>query len=298
MFNLKINIMGFFSEIKRLLFVKKSVAKSAAEKSGDYIKEKAEDIAESSKEFVKDTGETISHKTSGLRDAVMEKSKDWMDKGKDMAEDLGDKGKELFEDISEKGKELYEDISESEPVKKMADFTEDVGEKVMDAGEKVMDKFKSTSEDMGESAFDLGDKLSEKGKDWSEKIGEKVLDVKDDLVEKAKDVAGDLSEKLDATIEKAEEFEAEEAAKPKKEFSEETLDTGESLLTGSDDFFEKAAKFADGDYEAITEGTTTILDEKVEETKKEISKAAGFEDLDGDGNEIIDDAVIVDYEEE
>ena len=44
--------MGFLSEIKKLLFVKKSVAKSAADKGMDYSKEKASDLYDGSKDFV------------------------------------------------------------------------------------------------------------------------------------------------------------------------------------------------------------------------------------------------------
>jgi hypothetical protein len=53
----------------------------------------------------------------------------------------------------------------------------------------------------------------------------------------------------------------------------------------------KANKFADGDHGAFSEGKITIK-EPSEVIKKDPSKAAGFKDLDGDGNELIDDAIV------
>ncbi len=248
--------MGFLSEIKKLLFAKKSVAKSAARKSKDYVVDKAEDLEESAKHFANETGSSLKEKTSGLRDSIM-----------DTTGNIVDKGKEAWDDISEK-------VGESEIVKKAADISEDVGEKILDAGEGFMDK----------------------AKDVSESIGEKVLDVKDDLMDKARDLTSDLSEKLDDTIEKAQKMEAEEAAIPKKDFADETLDTGGSLLDGTDDFFEKASRYADGDYSGALEGKTEIIEPIEPVEKKPPAKAAGFEDLDGDGNEMIDDAIISEEE--
>ena len=123
------------------------------------------------------------------------------------------------------------------------------------------------------------------------------MDAKDSLVEKAKEVTKDLGSKLDETIEKAEKMAAEEAANPTPKFSEKTLDTGGSLLDGTDDFFNKAAKFAEGEYDSFSEGKIEITDNVTATPPKATSKAAGFTDLDGDGNELIDDAIISDEEE-
>ena len=93
-------------------------------------------------------------------------------------------------------------------------------------------------------------------------------------------------------MDKADAWAKAEEAKPKKEFADETLTTGDSLLKDTDDFFSKADKFAAGDYDSFSEGKITIQDKKVETTPKEVDKATNFDDLDGDGNEIIDDAII------
>jgi hypothetical protein len=134
----------------------------------------------------------------------------------------------------------------------------------------------------------------DKAKTTSEKVGEKVLAAKDDLVKKAKEITDDLGDKLDKTIEKAEKWQAEEDAKPKEEFAKEDLKVSEkSLLDGKDDFFSKASEYADGDYDAFDDGSPKIVNtEDLVEPLKKTGNAAGFDDLDGDGNEIIDDAII------
>ena len=127
------------------------------------------------------------------------------------------------------------------------------------------------------------------------------------MVEKAKEITGDLGEKLNATIEHANEMNdkmnAEDAAKG--EFADTTLkeklnEHDESMLEGKDDFFSNAAKFADGEYDAFSDdyGKAKIVDNpdpsSVIDKTDDGKTVPGFEDLDGDGNEIVDDAIIDD----
>jgi len=172
-------------------------------------------------------------------------------------------------DLKEKARAKMEEIGDSPVVKRAAETSEMIGEKVLDGGEKVV----------------------EKAKDLSEDVGEKVLEAKDEILKKAKEVADKASEKLAETMDKAEKWAEEESKKPKRDFAEEDLDVSESLLSDKDDFFSKASQYADGDYAAFSEGKVSI--EKIELEKKESTeKATGFVDLDGDGNEIIDDAIV------
>lgn len=55
--------------------------------------------------------------------------------------------------------------------------------------------------------------------------------------------------------------------------------------------FAKASQYADGDYDAFSEGKITI--NQTETVIKTPAKTAGQDDHDGDGNEQIDDAIIV-----
>ena len=265
--------MGFLSEIKKLLFVKKAVAKSGADKAMDFGLEKGKDLVDKSSEVLGDAGDILSNKTSGLRDAVIEKSGDafdaikdtastTMDKAGDTVGGLGDKVVAAGSTVIDKAKDVVGDITDSDAVKGAAEFTENVGDKVLDTGEAFMEKAK---------------------------------EVGAPIVERAKEVTGDLKEKLDETIVKAEAMAEEERLNPPKEFADDTVDAGGSLLEGTDDFFSKADSYADGDYGAFSEGKVKSSDERIEIDKSDrpAIQAAGFEDLDGDGDEIIDDALIL-----
>ena len=68
--------------------------------------------------------------------------------------------------------------------------------------------------------------------------------------------------------------------------------TKETLLDGKDDFFARAERYAQGDYHNEGGKDMTIGTNPDHQATKRDGKAAGFEDIDGDGDEIIDDAII------
>jgi len=245
--------MGIIKDLKNLFFASSSVAKHSAEKASDFMLDEGAELLDKTKDIVSDTGDSIMEKASGLKDTLKDKSGNIIESSKSKVSDLG------------------ESLSENPLVNKMKDFTEDVGGKVIDKG---------------------GD-LIEQGKSVSESVGEKVLDAKDKLMDKAMDVKEQVGHKLDETMDKADAWAEAEKLKPKKEFADDTIDASGSLLEGKDDFFSKADKFAEGEYDAFSEGKITIDDTKIEKPKFEDgTPATGFKDLDGDGNEIIDDAII------
>lgn len=178
----------------------------------------------------------------------------------------------FIEKTLDKANDVIIKIGENEMVQKAGHLAEEVGAKVMEKGEVVLEKAGEISEKVGAKVLDASDKA------W-----DKIGDAKDVLAEKAKEVADAIGKKFDETVEKAEAFMAEENAKPKKEFADETLTTGGSLLDAKDDFFSKASQYADGDYDAFSEG-------KVRVTKM---PQRGQEDHDGDGDPQIDDAIII-----
>ena len=232
----------------------------AAESAWDKAKEKttgAEDTSASASEFVESTHVKAENK-------VEVETESFLDKTKNMADNLMDK------------------ISENELVQKAGQVAENLGSKVMATGAVVAEKAGEISENVGAKVLDASDKT------W-----DKLSDAKDVLTEKAKEVAENIGKKFDETVDKAEKFLAEEDAKPKKEFADETLTTGGSLMEGKDDFFAKASQYADGDYDAFSEGKITVTNPSPSEFKNP-AKSAGQEDHDGDGNEQIDDAIIVD----
>lgn len=68
----------------------------------------------------------------------------------------------------------------------------------------------------------------------------------------------------------------------------------ESLLDAHSDFFSKAAAFASGKY---PDSNTAQPDMAIEmdpdyQPRPKTGTVPGFEDLDGDGNELVDDAIL------
>lgn len=260
--------MGFLGEFRKLLFGVKSVSKSGAKKVADKSKDIGEDIL--------DTGQ------------------DAFETGKEKLGDIGEKVVDGLGDLKEKAKDFTSDITESlsknETVKKAGDFTEKVGAEVIEKGGEMM----------------------EKAGEISEKVGEKVLKAKDRLMEEAEKVGEKLKDKYDETYEKALELEKEEALEGDSEFADTPLDAGGSLIEDTDDFFSRAEKFAKGDYtgkqdnvrvntpvelpkediEIIKEEGDVTISKLPSPDKKKLADAAGFKDLDGDGNELVDDAII------
>lgn len=283
--------MGFLGEIRKLLFGVKSVTKSGAGKVAD--------------------------KSQELGEELLERGSKAYTKGKDVAEDVVENASDKISDIVEKAKDKISDISdrvsENETVGKAADFTEDVGKKVLEKGSKVASSAGEITEKVGKKVMDVGGDAIDKAGDISEKVGEKMLDAKEKLMDKAQEFSEKISDKFDETYEKAKKLEAEEALEGDSKYADKPIDIEESLLEDSDDFFAKAEKYAEGNYSGKSDkmkvdqeaddktkelkvGETTISLPDGDKPKKEMAKAAGFEDLDGDGNEVVDDAIIVEEE--
>jgi len=271
--------MGLVNDLKKIFFGAEALTKSAMEKGKDAAASTVENLSEE-----------ITSKTSGLKDAVIEKAGDAMDTVQNT--DILGKASETMNDISktvtQKASETFEQLKENESLKNASKSLEDLAGK---AGEKVGD----LSETIGTTVFGENNERLDQLKDLSEDIGGKVLDAKEKIVDKAKELKVDLDEKIDETIEKAKDLEAKEAFEKTQRQNTPPTDHGDSLLDDTDDFFSKAEKYADGDYSVFSEGKIT-LDKETSITTSDVPKknvkAAGFEDLDGDGNEIVDDAII------
>lgn len=225
--------MGFLSSLKRLFFVQESLARSAAEKAKEFTKEKVEDVSSKGKEILNKAENVLS------------------DKIKDMRENLSDVGESTIETVKNTAKEVesmaytaLDEISENEHVKRTAEFTEQLGDKILTAGEKFMEKISETAEKYRPA----GEEALENAKNVAEGTGEKIIELKKEVVEKAKTLTAELGEKFDELAEKAVKESEELQNTPKNEFSDKTLDAGSSLLEDKDDFFAKAAKYAEGNY--------------------------------------------------
>lgn len=236
--------MGIFSDIKRLLWVKKAVAESAAEKAADKGREFGEDLAE--------------------------KAADTWQKGKEKAEDLAEKittkAKEGLHDIKEKSADLWDKKTDWVPTDTPKDPASDTVKSSAINPESPAHK---AGEKLGEAAAKTWDKAKEEGKDLvdkavktSDKIWEKAEDVGEDLWSKAKDVAEKAGEKfqggVDSMLEKAKALdkkieEERDKIDPNRDGwadqpISEKLKEHESTLKDKDDFFERADRYAEGDY--------------------------------------------------
>ena len=69
-------------------------------------------------------------------------------------------------------------------------------------------------------------------------------------------------------------------------------DKDKKPLGGFDSFFDKAQRYADGDYHDEGGKEMQIKKDPDYKPREKEGKVRGFEDLDGDGDEIIDDAII------
>lgn len=359
--------MGFFSEIKKLLFVKKSVAKSAADKAVEAGKETGGKILDSAGDFMDDAKDSA----GDLADSALSKASETLNKVKDITGDIGEKvmektgetllkGKEIVEDFSNKvadspivesTKETVEGVGEfvidkgSDALDKAKDLAEDVGSKVLDATTPVVDKTKDLAENIGATVLGTGGDAVDKAKGLAEDVGEKVLDKGGKAFDRVKEVYSDAGEKLSQKAKDFYDAAQEDAAKEAQEdmvnqansvlkeesgidkiiddaksMGDKIADKAEelktnptigydehkgSLLDGQDDFFAKAERFAEGDYHNqgaqdnrppsdVPEIVTHPDPSTLEPAKEVTGTIKGFEDLDGDGDELVDDAIILD----
>lgn len=254
--------MGFLNDIKKLFFGAKSVGKGAAKRTVDYSKKQTEHLLDVTDDYVSDKKDIIESKFDDLKDKTSKKSE------------------ELFDTVKSKTTEIIEDISESEAYKKTVETVEKVGDKILDTGENFIEKSKELIDGPGKA-------VAEKFKETSEDIGEIIFTGGKTIIEKASDATKNLSKKLDETIKKSEELASKEE-KSDSEFADTSFEIKDTEL--KDDFFDKADKFASGDYSDKSE--PRILDNK-SINKKESIDIDGFVDNDNDGNPLIDDAKII-----
>jgi len=325
--------MGFFNEIKKVLFGAKAVTKSAADKAADYGTEKGADFLDSADDFLGSAKETAGDVGNTMR----EKGGDLLGKAKDAAGDFTESFSEKASDFVEGAKgaanKTYDSLAENETVNKAGGVAEDVGGKILDAGKKFEEKAGSVAENVGGVILDKGGDLLEKGKDLSENIGGKIHDLAGDAMDKANDLGNTLQDKTNDLVEKANAAAAqddlenhldeastfgerlENHVKGKDILDQKDAPIGydnlkEDLLEGKDDFWSKAEKFAEGDYSGEgkkeTPPAANDIFANTEERQKQLGEAAkeeatkepfqgeikGFTDIDGDGDPLIDDAII------
>lgn len=305
------------NDLKKLLFGAKAVATSAVNKTVETGKEVGEDLVEKSSEFIEKAADTAGE----LYDKASDRATELYHAAKDKVDDLTDSiwetaGKRSQAEETPKTPPVPQDADEfvastvledkvvETPIapefKAEKDFFAEASEKVKDTAAEVSSKFQEKSAE-----------LKEKIKDVAEDVGAKLAEKGSEAIDKAREVGGQLKGKLDELVEKAQheaekdrvEKEAIKAAvtQQEAEFKAKAADkTAGSTLGGMDSFFEKANRYAEGDYhntgaKTPTEDDSNILELKPDPNYKKEQKEGklpGMDDLDGDGDELIDDAII------
>ncbi|HQU55637.1 MAG TPA: hypothetical protein PK643_21545, partial [Saprospiraceae bacterium] len=156
------------------------------------------------------------------------------------------------------------------------------------------------AEELSEKAWDKGGEALDKFGDVAENVGEKVISKGKDLVEKAKHALDNPQETVDSISDKLKDVDKKlkdaVSGNAGDRYADtpitESLNKQGSLLKDKDDFFSKAEKFAEGNY-SMKEEKLELKPLSEEDLKKaKQGNVKGFEDNDGDGDEIIDDAIL------
>jgi uncharacterized protein YjbJ (UPF0337 family) len=365
--------MPIFSDLKKLFFGAKSVAKHQASKAGEAAGAMAGDIKDKAGDLLDDAKTAASD--------LADKAPGYVAQGKEALEDLGDKIWEEADAAIDKGKELKDQASDAvnakleslnpkpepepvdldadiglsledlgmttvsepaspkkgaidfeedlldDPVGKMKDAASGLKDAAGDAFNKVKDATAGVRGAAAEAADtglnaaaktgaglkDQADILAGKVGDISEVVGAKVLEKGSDLLNRSAEIGADLKGKasdfvdhanveaekmkMEETIEEAKRAaEVAEARARAFDGKEGARDTSESTLSGTGSFFDRAARFADGDYANEGGKDMKIQDNPDAKPKEKGGLIAGFLDADGDGDSLIDDATIVEEE--
>jgi ElaB/YqjD/DUF883 family membrane-anchored ribosome-binding protein len=228
---------------------------------------------------------------------------------KNTEEKLKETMQETGQSIEETGTQWNEKVK---PIlNNMSNSAEDLGRKIMDEGkdaaqkagqiaEKTGAKIIETSDKVWNEVFEKAEQIKEsetvkKAADFTEKVGGKVIDEADKAWEKLKEKAESISEKLNETMDKPREDPFKKYENSHNESAHLDALKKDSAF-GSGSFFDKAASFADGDYDAVkpdAEPKITNVNEQTENQKDPWQgEIHGFTDADGDGDPLIDDAQI------
>lgn len=304
--------MSVLGDFKKLLFGAKAVASSAANKAVEAGKEAGEELIEKSNDFIEkaaDKAGELYEKASGKADELYQAAKEKVDDITESIWKTAETNREeqpstppppkdaetfvastILETPTNDSFEMNEDPAAPtvEPAAEK-DFLTKTGEKVMETASEVGNKFAEKSAE-----------LSEKVKEVAQNVGATIAEKGSEAIDKAKEIGGQLKDKFDSLVEKASQ-EAEKdrleqeaikaaAAQQEAEWQKRAADKDAgSTLGGMDSFFEKAKRFAEGDYHNTGAQSSVEDDPNVLELKPYPNFKKEKKDNAGDS---IDDAII------
>lgn len=304
--------MSVLGDIRKILFGAKAVASSAVNKTVETGREVGEDLVEKSNEIIGKASDAAGE----LYDKASDKAAELYHAAKDRVEDITDS---IWETAS-KRTAAQEPIQTPPPPKDADEFvastvfetpTDDSlhmkEDPLSPKPEAEQDIFTKTSEKVIDTASEVGNKFREKSAEFTEKlkdaaqdVGAKLAEKGSEAIDKAKEVGGQLKEKFDNLVEKASQ-EAEKdrlqqeaikaaAAKQEAEWQKRAADKNdESTLGNMGSFFEKASRFADGDYHNTGNKKPLEDDPNVLELRPDPNYKKDKKD---NADDLIDDAII------
>lgn len=284
--------MPILNDLKKMFFGAKSVAKHQGEKAG---------------KLAKDVGDELAYQAKELAD----RSPEYMDRGRKALNDLGDR---VFKD-EEKPKR--DDLSfgklnltkeEEAPKSGAIDFEEELIEKDPakneDPASAASPDEPSALQQVRDSTLDSAARAGLKAKEASARAGDELLNRAAQAGDKLKDRADAFIDHANQEAEKmrreeeTEKAEREAAiAKARERAFKDTegnRGSDESTLEGSDSFFDRADRFAQGDYTDEGGKPVRILENPDTSQTPEGGSVTGFTDEDNDGDALIDDAILDD----
>jgi len=257
-----------------------NIGSKALDVGGDVL-DKAGNLAEDIGKKVLDSPivDKAGNLAEDIGNTVLDKGGKAFDKAKDVAGDVGshvlDTYKKAGNDLKDKAKDFFDEAQEA-----AAKEGRSTGTAEEEAGN-LMDKAKNFFADAQEAAAKEAGNITGKGSDLAAAANQKIAsdDSISDMVEKAKKLADDAQAKVDGT----------------KPFVPNYQNKDSPLLDGQDDFFEKASRFADGDYhmEGKKPSTPELTEDPTFTAEIKEGSTKGFEDMDGDGSDIVDDAIVI-----
>jgi gas vesicle protein len=230
---------------------------------------------------------------------------------------LGDKVQEKAEQAGQFAEKVGKDVIDTaKPVlDKLQQNTEQVGKVVLENSKEWTDKAGNFTEDIGKKVMDTTETLWNTMKDNAEDLGRKILNKEEEPIAETPDVfasnqatttnydnlfsEGDstATEQLKKEVPIKEEKPFVPKEDPFKEFDNSHeksshLEELKSKGTVGGSFFDKAEAFADGRYDDVKDSYIQEDESASEKKDKFDGKIYGFEDQDGDGDSLIDDAII------
>lgn len=282
--------MPLFNDLRKIFFGAKSVAKHQASKVEEELQQQGDELLD------------LGKKAAAI---IADKAPGYIEKGKNALDELGDA---VFKESgsTQTGKDIIDeeldfgtlDLTPEKDAPKSGSIN---FEDELDESPPPTPREPSAFRQVADSGLDAAARAGLKAKEQAGKLGDELLD-------RAARKGADLKRKADAFVDHAnrevekmdldEEISKAKAAAAQAEARARAFDgkegerSGESTLSGTDNFFDRAARFADGDYHNEGGKDLRVLDDPDYQPRKKSDLIAGFDDNDGDGDSLIDDAII------